>query len=143
MGQVRTGHGAYVSTELALSLFGDARIMPVVLGRVREITAYGTSHRIFTEGHRLAMIARDQGCSFPGCTAAPAMCQAHHVTDFSLTRRTSIDDGTLVCGVHHREHPNLGWICKMINGIPHWTAPPWIDPGQAPRRNRAHDPLGD
>ena len=46
------------------------------------------------------MIARDLGCSFPGCTAPPAWCQAHHITDFSLTRRTSVDDGTLLCGFH-------------------------------------------
>jgi len=86
------------------------------------------------------MIARDQGCSFPGCTAPPAWCQAHHVTDFALTRRTCVDDGTLLCGFHHREHPALGWTCRMIDGVPHWTAPTWIDPEQTPRRNRMHDP---
>ncbi|HEY8827812.1 MAG TPA: HNH endonuclease signature motif containing protein, partial [Jatrophihabitantaceae bacterium] len=128
--------------EQALTLFGDSRIMPVVLGKTRQITEYGSTHRIFTEGQRLAMIARDLGCSFPGCTAPPAWCQAHHITDFSLTRRTSVDDGTLLCGFHHREHPRLGWTCRMINGNPHWTAPGWLDPTQTPRRNRIHDPLG-
>ena len=139
-GLVTTGHGAHISAELALTLAGDARIMPVVLGKTRQITEYGSTHRIFTEGQRLAMIARDQGCSFPGCTAAPAWCQAHHVTDFSITRRTSVDDGTLLCGFHHREHPGLGWTCRMINGNPHWTAPAWIDPEQTPRRNQVHEP---
>ena len=141
-GTVRSGHGAHLSVEQALTLFGDSRIMPVVLGKTRQITEYGTTHRIFTEGQRLAMIARDQGCSFPGCTAPPAWCQAHHITDFSLTRRTSVDDGTLLCGFHQREHPRLGWTCRMINGNPHWTAPHWLDPTQTPRRNRIHDPLG-
>ena len=28
----------------------------------------------------------------------------------------------------------------MIDGIPHWTAPTWIDPAHTPRRNRMHDP---
>ena len=74
------------------------------------------------------MIARDLGCSFPGCTAPPAWCQAHHITDFSLTHRTSVDDGTLLCGFHHREHPRLGWTCRMIDGNPHWTPPHWLDP---------------
>jgi hypothetical protein len=27
----------------------------------------------------------------------------------------------------------------MIHGIPHWTAPNWLDPTQTPRRNRMHD----
>ena len=27
----------------------------------------------------------------------------------------------------------------MLDGIPHWIPPPWIDRDQAPRRNRMHD----
>jgi hypothetical protein len=124
------GHGALISVEQALTLAGDARLMPVTLTRTREITAYGDTHRIFTEGQRLAMIARDQGCSFPGCSVGPAWCQVHHITDVAISRRTSVDDGTLLCGYHHREHPKLGW-----------TPPAWIDPTQTPRRNRTHDLL--
>jgi hypothetical protein len=141
-GLVTTGHGALISVEQALSLAGDARIMPVVLTRTREITAYGEAHRIFTEGQRLAMIARDQGCSFPGCSVGPAWCQAHHITDYAISKRTSVDDGTLLCGYHHREHPNLDWTGHTLNGTPHWTPPHWIDPDQTPRRNRTHDLLG-
>jgi hypothetical protein len=140
-GLVTTGHGALISVDQALTLAGDARIMPVVLTKTREITAYGEAHRIFTEGQRLAMIARDQGCSFPGCSVGPAWCQAHHITDYAITHRTSVDDGTLLCGFHHREHPNLGWTGHMINGTPHWTPPRWLDPTQTPRRNRTHDLL--
>jgi hypothetical protein len=81
------------------------------------------------------MIARDRGCSFPGCTVPPLWTQAHHVTDYSHTGRTSIDDGALLCGHHHREFQRLGYRCTMPDGIPHWTAPPWIDPDQTPRRN--------
>jgi hypothetical protein len=139
-GLVTTGHGAQISITQALSLAGDARIMPVTLTKTRRITGYGTAHRIFTETQRLAMTARDKGCSFPTCTAPPTWCQAHHITDFAITRRTSVDDATLLCGFHHREHPKLGWTCQMINGTPHWTPPTWIDPTQTPRRNRTHDP---
>ena len=142
-GVVRTGQGAYISTELALTLHGDARLVPIIFGSTKQVTAYGTAHRIFTEGQRLAMIARDLGCSFPACTDPPSRCEAHHVTDYAITRRTTIEDGTMLCGYHHREHPRLGWTCQMINGRPHWTAPHWLDPTQTPRRNHAHDPLDD
>jgi hypothetical protein len=27
----------------------------------------------------------------------------------------------------------------MIDAIPHWIAPTWIDPDQVPTRNTAHD----
>jgi hypothetical protein len=69
------------------------------------------------------------------------MHRSIHITDFAISKRTSVDDGTLLCGFHHREHPNLGWTCQMLNGTPHWTPPHWIDPDQTPRRNRIHDLL--
>jgi hypothetical protein len=84
------------------------------------------------------VIARDKGCSFPGCTIPPAWCQTHHVNDFQFSQRTSVDDLTLLCGYHHRIFEKLGWTCEMINGYPHWTPPPWIAPNQIPRRNTAH-----
>jgi hypothetical protein len=33
----------------------------------------------------------------------------------------------------------MGWHCTMVNGIPHWTPPKWLDPAQTPIRNRMHD----
>ncbi|MDT4938598.1 MAG: hypothetical protein QOG80_2269, partial [Pseudonocardiales bacterium] len=54
--------------------------------------------------------------------------------------RSTVDNGTLLCPYHHRTFQQLGWRCTMINGIPHWTPPTWIDPHQTPRRNQAHRP---
>jgi hypothetical protein len=135
---VRTGHGALISLAMALKIAVDAQVIPIVFRGAKEIAAYGDTHRLATRGQRLALIARDQGCSFPGCAIPPAWCQTHHVTDFQLTRRTSVDDLTLLCGYHHRIFERLGWTCEMINGFPHWTPPPWIDPDRVPRRNTAH-----
>jgi hypothetical protein len=165
-GLARTGHGSSLPMCDVADLAGDARLFPVVLGgperdvgddrttaapltaelsrlfdTAKPVIAYGTNHRLFTEGERIAMIARDRGCSFPGCTVGPMWCEAHHIVDWEITRRTSVDDGTLLCGFHHREFERLGWSCKQIDGIPHWSAPRWIDPERTPRRNRAHDPL--
>lgn len=139
-GLVRTGHGALIPAEQALTLIGDAQLLPVVFANAKKIDAYGSTQRIFTAQQRLAMAARDLGCSFPGCDIGPAGCQAHHLTDYTITRRTRIDDGTLLCGFHQREHQRLGRQCRMIDGSPHWIPPGWIDPDQAPRRNHAHDP---
>ena len=139
-GTVTTGHGARITVPEALTLLGDAQLTPITLTKTKKITAYGDTHRIFTQNQRLAMTARDGGCSFPACDVPPAWCQAHHVTDYAITRHTRVDDGTLLCGFHHREHPNLGWTCTMLDGIPHWTPPRWLDPHQTPRRNRMHHP---
>jgi hypothetical protein len=137
-GLVRTGHGATITVKEAFTLAGDAQIQAVVLDSLRKVSEYSSTHRFFTQAQRLAMAARDGGCSFTGCTIPPAWCESHHVTDFAVTRKTTIDDGTLLCGFHHREHEALGWTCHMINGTPHWTAPRWLDPDQTPRRNTAH-----
>ena len=135
---VRTGHGALMNLKQIQPLLGDARVMPVVLSSIRGIEAYGTTHRIFTESQRLAMTARDHGCSFPGCSVPPAWCEAHHVVEFTAGGPTSVDNGALLCGMHHREFARLGYECAMLDGAPHWIAPAWIDPSQTPTRNTAH-----
>jgi hypothetical protein len=137
-GLVRTGHGALLALHEVSPLLGDAQITAVVLGSLKRIEAYGCTHRFFTPGQRLALHARDGGCSFPGCTVPPAWCQAHHVIDHAQGGRTNVDNGTLLCPYHHRHHTAMGYTCHMINGSPHWTAPNWIDPTQTPLRNTAH-----
>jgi hypothetical protein len=43
----------------------------------------------------------------------------------------------LVCPHDHHDLDHGAHIV-MINGIPHWTEPAWLDPTQTPRRNTAH-----
>ena len=65
VGLAQSGHGALIPVSEALRMAGgDARVFPVIFDKTRRVQAYGSAHRIFTEGQRLAMIARDQGCRF-------------------------------------------------------------------------------
>jgi hypothetical protein len=160
-GLVRTGHGALLSLTEVERLLGDAQVQAVVhgdeskrvtdrvnaratavldrvIGSVRRVLAYGSTHRFFTHGQRLALIARDQGCSFPGCTVPALWCEAHHVTDWNDSGPTTIDNGTLLCGFHHAHFDRLGYRCVMIDGVPHWIAPQWMDRSQTPIRNTAN-----
>ncbi len=139
-GLARTAHGALIPASEALNWGGgDLRLLAVAMNSLNEITAYSTAHRLFTENQRLAITARDGGCSFPTCSAAPGWCQTHHITPYSEGGPTSVANGTLVCGYHHRNHEKQGWTCTMINGQPHWTPPTWIDPHQTPQRNHRHN----
>jgi len=141
-GLVATGTGALIpAREATRWASADARFYTVLIDKAKTLVSYSSGTRLFTETQRLALIARDRGCSFPGCTAPPALCQTHHVTDWANGGPTSLDNGTLLCGFHHREFDALGWTCQLTDGVPLWTAPAWLDPHQTPQRNRAHDPL--
>jgi hypothetical protein len=112
--------------------------MLVMLSKTKGISAYSSTQRFFTEQQRLAMAARDRGCSYPGCDC-PIGWTAHHVTDFKDTKRTCVDDGAPVCTKNHSTFEAMGYRSMMINGRPHWVPPPWIDPQQKPVRNHLHD----
>ena len=90
-GVVTTGTGAQVATAEALRWArGNSRWFTAVLDRAlhgaTRLASYGSACRLFTETQRLALIARDKGCSMPGCDAPPWLCQAHHVTDYARGR---------------------------------------------------------
>lgn len=78
--------GAAVTTAGALVHWGtltrlscDAGFDQVALdqgGRVLSMTSRG---RLATPAQLLALAARDLGCVWPGCSAPPALCEAHHV----------------------------------------------------------------
>jgi hypothetical protein len=140
-GIATTGHGVLVPTAEAkrwISL--DTEVIGVLLGTMKRVEAYSSVHRIFTKAQRLVLDVRDGGCTIPGCDAPPSKCEAHHVTDYANDGPTSVVNAALVCTTDHRERIRQGWRSTMINGIPHWIQPNWIDPEQKPQRNWMHDP---
>ena len=137
-GLADTAHGDTISIAELLHLAAEAEIIPVVLDDAGGVLAYGRTRRYATPAQRRALAARDRGCSFPGCTIPPAWTEVHHVTPWNDGGRTNLDETTLVCDFHHDNHEQAGWTCQMINKIPNWIPPPWIDPDQRPRRNTAH-----
>jgi hypothetical protein len=141
-GVVTTAHGGLISVRQALQIAAEADIVPVVVGDASGVLGYGASRRTASIGQRRALAARDGGCSFPGCDRPPDWCETHHVIAWADGGRTDIENLTLLCGFHHREHHKRGWSCHMSNGIPRWRPPRWIDPIQTPRRNTTrHIPL--
>jgi hypothetical protein len=70
----------------------------------------------------------------------PAWCEAHYVVPNAEGGPSTVANGTLLCGPHHRDFTRLDYTCRMIDGYPHWIAPAWIDPTGTPTRNSAHDP---
>jgi hypothetical protein len=142
-GLARTSHGTVVpAAEAVRWAGGDYRLMAVVVDSAHAVVAHSPTRRLFTETQRLAIAARDHGCSFPGCDVRPAWCQTHHVLDHAKGGPTTVANGTLLCGHHHRHFQQLGWTCSMREGRPEWTPPAWLDPARTPRHNRAYEQPG-
>jgi hypothetical protein len=36
----------------------------------------------------------------------------------------------------------MGWHATMLDGVPYWIPPKWLDQQQKPIRNTRHDPPG-
>ena len=119
-----TAHGVAVPIDVAKGwLDPEAKAILVLLSKTKGIVAYSDKHRLFTEQQRLAMFARDKGCSYWGCDSTFSWTQAHHVTDYKITRRTSVDDGALACTANHATFERMGWHSEMVGGYPHWVPP--------------------
>ena len=113
----------------------DADIIPVVLGGEGRILDIGRASRVFPPHIRKALTARDQGCTFPGCTIPAPWCEAHHITYWSRGGTTGTENGTLLCSHHHHVIHKEQWTIQLRTGIPWFIPPPHIDPRQKPRRN--------
>jgi len=134
-GLAQTSFGQQLSVDQALALADEAAINLLLTDATGAVLAHGRTKRIATRTQSLALIARDKGCTFPGCDKPPGWCQRHHITAWADGGTTDLDNLTLVCGHHHRQFHHAGWRCHMHNGHPHWTPPTWIDPTQTPQRN--------
>jgi hypothetical protein len=137
-GLATTSHGGLLSVPDALALAAEAEVIPVVLTDSGGVLSHGRARRTASAGQRLALVARDGGCTFPGCDRPPEWTQAHHIVHWADGGATDLENLTLLCGFHHREFDRCGWAVTMTDGIPNWIPPPWIDPDRTPRRNTMH-----
>ncbi|NDL59678.1 DUF222 domain-containing protein [Phytoactinopolyspora sp. XMNu-373] len=128
--------GGPVSTEAARRLACDAAVTAVLVDQHGIPLRVGRAERGVTPGIWTALVARDRGCVFPGCTRPPEWCQAHHLKHWVDGGPTDLDNLVLLCGYHHRVIHHGGWDVRLgAHGHPEFLPPPWVDPRRAPRRN--------
>jgi hypothetical protein len=90
---------------------------------------------------RIMLIAKQGGCTKPGCIVGAYGCQVHHATlDWTLGGNTNVDDLTLACGPDNRMvHENGYTTIVNAHGDTEWIPPPHLDHGQH-RINHYHQP---
>ncbi|MGW6659177.1 DUF222 domain-containing protein [Rhodococcus sp. NPDC055024] len=95
--------------------------------------------RLVTAEQRVALIARDSGCAFPGCSCVPAWTDAHHIRHWANGGPTVMNNLVLLCRSHHRLMHRKAvfvgkWDIRMgVDNKPWFIPPPSIDPQRHPR----------
>ena len=135
-GLAETSDGTLLSAEQLLRIADEAEIWPTIIDHHNIPLALARTQRLASRGQTMALITRDGGCSFPGCTHPPSWCDRHHIRDWILGGPTDLDNLTLVCRYHHTHFLQKGWTCQInTDGLPEWIPPRWIDRAQRPQLN--------
>ncbi|MFE3702507.1 HNH endonuclease, partial [Nocardia tengchongensis] len=145
-GVATTNTGTQISINEALKMAEGTHPVIAVLDGDGMPLYLQRSRRTANRAQRLALIARDKGCTRPGCEQPASMCAAHHVNDWAKGGPTDINNLTLACDHCHaliNDGPD-GWkTVVMGKDSPHrgrtgWIAPKSVDPTGTPRVNDRH-----
>ena len=113
--------------ETVRRLCCDGAIVPLVEDEKGKPTGLGRKHRVVSPSLKRALLARDQGCRFPGCTHSKWL-DAHHVVHWADGGETTPENLVMLCSKHHRllheggfeirPGPNGHWQFRNASGTP-------------------------
>lgn len=137
-GTAASGGGSRVPMSDVIRLAAHAHHYLAIFDDGKPLALYHTK-RLASPAQRMVLCAKDRGCTTPGCDAPAYHSEVHHVTGWTNTHRTDINDLTLACGPHNRL-AEKGWTTRTnAHGETEWLPPPNLDHGR-PRINRYHHP---
>jgi len=116
----------------------DANLIPLVLNGESTPLDLGRGRRLVNRDQRRALVARDQGCAYPGCCTPARWADAHHVIHWQHGGKTDLQNLVLLCRKHHRILHGSEWTIRMTRGRPEFIPPTWLDPLQRPLINTIH-----
>ncbi|WNG83264.1 DUF222 domain-containing protein [Mycobacterium sp. ITM-2016-00316] len=132
------GFGGPVSTRTADLIMCDSTLTSVTIDAAGAPLDVGRSERLFTPAIRKGLAVRDRGCAHPGCGRPVSWCDAHHIQPWSSGGRTSIDNGVLLCRLHHTAIHHGGWQVYLGADRHPWFIPPHDPAGPEPAHLRSH-----
>ena len=86
------GWGGPISAEAVRRIGCDAGISRVITDPASVPLDVGREQRTVTAGQWAALVVRDRGCAFPGCTRPSEWCIAHHITHWADGGPTNLNN---------------------------------------------------
>lgn len=124
--------GTLVSAETFRRVACDCGL--VAVGADGERLHIGRRARTIPPAIRRALMLRDRGCAFPGCTHTRFL-HGHHLTHWLHGGETSVENLALLCTVHHHLVHEGGWtVVRYADGGLTFTSPEGRElPPEGPR----------
>ncbi|MBX9921246.1 MAG: HNH endonuclease [Mycolicibacterium frederiksbergense] len=132
------GFGGPVSASTADLITRDSTLTAVLVDEAGAPLDVGRSERLFTPVIRKGLAVRDGGCAHPGCGRPVSWCDAHHITPWADGGATSLDNGVLLCRLHHTAIHHGGWQVYLGADRHPWFIPPHDPAGPQPAHLRSH-----
>jgi hypothetical protein len=100
--------GTRVSAEAFRRVACDCGLVPVGHDNTGTTMSIGRRSRSIPPAIRRALLLRDRGCAFPGCTHNRFL-HGHHIQHWLHGGETSLDNLSLLCSHHHHLVHEGGW----------------------------------
>jgi hypothetical protein len=108
--------GPNLSAETAKRMSCDACVCGVLIRDNLEILDLGRIQRLPNRAQRRALMVRDGGCRFPGCTERRYV-EAHHVKHWIDDGPTDLANLLLLCWRHHHAVHEGGFRLSFEHGV--------------------------
>ncbi|MGL3805151.1 HNH endonuclease signature motif containing protein [Paeniglutamicibacter sp. R2-26] len=135
-----SAHGLEIPVGRVRRMLANDGVIPVVLGGRGEVLDVGREKRLLPGPLKHAVLARDGGCLYPGCTVPPELCEFNHIVQWQDGGATSVANCHPACTAHHHMIDNGELRVVIHDGLPHVVLPRYLDPEQVPRRNTHWQP---
>ena len=103
--------GDGVSAETCRRLLCDSGVVPMLEDERGRTIDVGRKTRTIPSALRRALVARDGGCRFPGCTNR-RFVDGHHIQHWIEGGATKLDNTALLCRRHHRYVHECGFTIE-------------------------------
>ncbi len=137
-GRALTAGGTLLPMSDVIRLAAHAHHYLAIFEHGKALALYHTK-RLASPAQRLILIARDRGCTAPGCPRPADQCEVHHDDPYRTNPVSDVNHMTLTCRPNHAL-TEQGWTTrKNTRYQTQWIPPPHHDRGQR-RINTFHHP---